>query len=61
MIDLRTLRARTSLDAIADAGVAAEINGAGMHRYGWPYPDAAILARLGVEKVAGFRRRGVAG
>ena len=35
-----------ALDAIADAGVAVEINGSGMRRDGRPYPDAPILAGL---------------
>jgi histidinol-phosphatase (PHP family) len=35
-----------ALDAIADAGVAVEINGSGLRRDGRPYPDASILAGL---------------
>lgn len=35
-----------ALDAIADAGVAVEINGSGMRRDGRPYPDEPILAGL---------------
>jgi histidinol-phosphatase (PHP family) len=35
-----------ALDAIADAGVAAEINGSGLRRDGRPYPDASLLAGL---------------
>ena len=40
-----------ALDAIADAGVAVEINGSGLRRDGRPYPDEPI--------VAGLVRRGV--
>jgi len=35
-----------ALDAIADAGVAVEIDGSGVRRDGRPYPDAPILAGL---------------
>jgi histidinol-phosphatase (PHP family) len=35
-----------TLDAIADAGVAVEINGSGLRRDGRPYPDASLLAGL---------------
>ena len=41
-----------ALDAVADAGVAVEINGSGLRRDGRLYPDASI--------VAGLIRRGVA-
>jgi histidinol-phosphatase (PHP family) len=35
-----------ALDAVADAGVAVEINGSGLRRDGRPYPDAPLLAGL---------------
>jgi histidinol-phosphatase (PHP family) len=35
-----------ALDAIADVGVAVEINGSGLRRDGRPYPDRALLERL---------------
>ncbi len=35
-----------ALDAIAEAGVAVEINGSGLRRDGRPFPDAGLLAGL---------------
>jgi histidinol-phosphatase (PHP family) len=35
-----------ALDAIADVGVAVEINGSGLRRDGRPYPDAPLLELL---------------
>jgi histidinol-phosphatase (PHP family) len=35
-----------TLDAVADTGVAVEINGSGLRRDGRPYPDAPLLAGL---------------
>jgi histidinol-phosphatase (PHP family) len=43
--DLREVVEQTC-EAVADAGVAVEINGSGLRRDGRPYPDAPLLAGL---------------